>query len=89
MVNPEKIRIEIKNEIDSVMQKSPAKVLFSAVKTANSITYRIYVIEYANKTRQLIIERQPTKRLPRGFVRAPPAPLFQYIQQLKRVYGIE
>jgi len=67
----------------------PAKILFSTIKTANSASYRIIVYELGNGTRRLVIERMATKRLPRGFVSAPPAPLMQFVRKLKEAYGIE
>jgi hypothetical protein len=70
-------------------QKSPARILFSAIKTTNNVNYRFLVVEYGNGTRKLIIERLATKRLPRGFVSAPPAPLTQFVRKLKEAYGIE
>jgi hypothetical protein len=68
---------------------SPAKILFSAIKTANGVSYRFLVVEFGNGERRLIIERFATKRLPRGFVSAPPAPLVKFVTKLKEAYGIE
>jgi len=80
----------INNEYDiKEEQKGPAKILFSAIKTANNVNYRIIVYELGNGTRRISIERLATKRLPRGFVSAPPAPLVQFIKKLKEAYGIE
>jgi len=80
----------INNEYDSKEeQKGPARILFSSIKTANSVSYRFLVIEFGNGERRLIIERFATKRLPRGFVSAPPAPLTQFVRKLKEAYGIE
>jgi hypothetical protein len=53
------------------------------------VSYRFLVVEFGNGERRLIIERFATKRLPRGFVSAPPAPLVQFIRKLKATYGIE
>ena len=80
----------INNEYSpSENRNSPAKILFSAIKTTNSVSYRFLVVEFGNGTRKLIIERMATKRLPRGFVSAPPAPLLGYVKKLKEAYGIE
>jgi hypothetical protein len=70
-------------------RNSPAKILFSAIKVCNNTTYKFTICELGNGTRKLIIERMATKRLPRGFVSAPPAPLTQYVRKLKEAYGIE
>jgi hypothetical protein len=67
----------------------PAKILFSAIKVCNNTTYKFTICEFGNGTRKLIIERMATKRLPRGFVSSPPAPLIQYVRMLKDEFGIE
>jgi hypothetical protein len=86
----EKIRMVLENEYNpKEEQKGPARILFSAIKTANSTSYRIIIYELGNGTRRISIERLATKRLPRGFVSAPPAPLLGYTKKLKEAYGIE
>jgi len=86
----EKIRMVLENEYNpNEEQKGPARILFSAIKTANNVNYRIIIYELGNGTRRISIERMATKRLPRGFVSAPPAPLTQYVRKLKEAYGIE
>jgi hypothetical protein len=86
----EKIRIVLENEYNpKEEQKGPARILFSAIKTANNVNYRIIIYELGNGTRRISIERMATKRLPRGFVSAPPAPLVQFVRKLKEAYGIE
>jgi hypothetical protein len=86
----EKIRIVLENECDQNENRNmPAKILFSTIKVANNVGYRFLVVEFGNGERRLFIERLATKRLPRGFVSAPPAPLTQYVRKLKEAYGIE
>jgi hypothetical protein len=86
----EKIRMVVENEYSpSENRNIPAKILFSAIKVCNNTTYKFTICEFGNGERRLIIERFATRRLPRGFVSAPPAPLLGYVKKLKEAYGIE
>jgi len=85
MVEPEKIRENITNKMETILPK----ILYEGYRECNGTIYRVVIVEYINGRRQLFIERQATKRLPRGFVKAPPAPIYQFVQKLKEAYGIE
>jgi len=83
------IRKDIENKMESILNaRAVPRVLLQERKVCCGVVYRILVIEYVNGRRQLIIERQATKRLPRGLVASPPAPLLGYIKSLKKLYNI-
>jgi len=84
------IRKDMENKMKSILNaRAIPRILYQERKSACGIFYKIYVIEYVNGTRKMIIEREATKRLPRGFVASPPAPLLNYIKLLKKTYNIQ
>ena len=83
------IRKDIENKMESILKTHTVpRILHKERKICNGVLYEIYVVEYVNGTRKMIIERQATKRLPRGFVASPPAPLLSYVKSLKKLYNI-
>jgi len=79
----------MENKIENAPKvNATLRILHRERKTCNGIIYEIYITEFGNGTRRIFIERQATKRLPRGFVASPPAPLLSYVKSLKKLYNI-
>ena len=80
---------DVENKMESISRMhSVPRILHQERRTCNGVVYKIYIVEFIDGTRRLYIERQATKRLPRGFVASPPAPLLGYIKSLKKLYNI-